>query len=120
MHACMHVLEGRSSNVKPVLSGVPQGSVLTPLLFLLYINDIGTKINSTIRLYADDALIYRSIQSEADGKSLQNDLSNLESWANLWQMKFNNKEKILYTEQLSNLWTTNPASNFSQVFRSNY
>ena len=83
------VLEGKSSSPKPVLSGASQGSVLAPLLFLLYINDIGTKINSTVRLYADDVLIYRTIQSEADGISLQNDLSNLESWANLWQMKFN-------------------------------
>ena len=83
------ILEGKSSSPKPVLSGVPQGSVLAPLLFLLYINDIGIKINSTVRLYADDVLIYRTIQSEADGISLQNDLSNLESWANLWQMKFN-------------------------------
>ena len=40
-------------------------------------------------MHADDVLIYRSIQSEADGNSLQNDLSNLESWADLWQMKFN-------------------------------
>ena len=69
-HACglRHVVvEGRSSSVKSVLSGVPQGSVLAPLLFLLYINDIGAKINSTIRLYEDNVLIYRSIQSEADG-----------------------------------------------------
>ena len=50
---------------------------------------ISTKINSTIKLYAYSALICRSIQSEADGNSLQNDLLNLKSWADLWQMKFN-------------------------------
>ena len=85
------ILEGKSSSPKPVLSGVPQGSVLAPLYYFCYILmiAIGTKINSTVRLYADDVLIYRTIQSEADGISLQNDLSNLESWANLWQMKFN-------------------------------
>ena len=60
------LLEGISSKSHHVLSGVPQGSVLEPLLFLIYINDITESITSTIRLYADDVLIYRVISNEAD------------------------------------------------------
>ena len=80
---------GKTSKSHPVFSGVPQGSVLVPLLFLIYINDITHSITSTIRLYADDILIYRVINTEADANSLQQDLYTLENWANTWQMKFN-------------------------------
>ena len=83
------LLEGISSKSHHVLSGVPQGSVLAPLLFLIYINDITKSITSTIRLYADDVLLYRVINDEADTICLQNDLLILENWANTWQMKFN-------------------------------
>ena len=83
------LLEDISSKSHHVLSGVPQGSVLAPLLFLIYINDITESITSTIRLYADDVLLYRVISNEADTICLQNDLFTLENWANTWQMKFN-------------------------------
>ena len=83
------VLDGISSRPHTVTSGVPQGTVLAPLLFLLYINDITTSVNSTIRLYADDVLIYRVINSENDCLILQNDINKLEHWADLWSMKFN-------------------------------
>ena len=70
------VLEGKYSDSCPFLSGVPQGSVLAPLLFLLYINDISTNIQCTLRLYADDILIliYTSIKSLDDYNRLQHDL----------------------------------------------
>ena len=76
------LLEGISSKSHHVLSGVPQGSVLAPLLFLIYINNITESITSTIRLYADDVLLYRVISNEADTICLQNDLFTLENWAN--------------------------------------
>jgi len=68
------------------LSGVPQGSVLGPLLFLLFINDLPTHINSECRLFADDALVYSTKKSLA---ILQQDLVKLAEWSNLWQLKFN-------------------------------
>lgn len=83
------LLEGISSKSHHVLSGVPQGLVLGPLLFLIYINDITESITSTIRFYADNVLIYRVISNKADTICLQNNLSILENWANTWQMRFN-------------------------------
>ncbi len=85
-------LEGASSTEVPVTSGVPQGTVLGPLLFLLYINDISANISSNIRLFADDCLLYRIINDPSDTLALQNDLNILESWQNEWQMRFNAKK----------------------------
>ena len=82
------VLEGEMSDPCPVSSGVPQGSVLGPTLFLLYINDIGQDISSTIRLFADDTILYRPISSEADARQLQADLDKLVKWSDDWLMEF--------------------------------
>ena len=90
------VVNGSTSNVESVLSGVPQGTVLGPLLFLIYINDIEQNLTSKIRLFADDSAIHRNINSPNDAKSLQNDIFRLQEWAAKWQMKFNIKKcKIL-------------------------
>ena len=67
----------------------PQGTVLGPLLFLIYINDLPECVSSMCSLFADDCLVYRKIESERDIKILQNDLSNLELWARKWLMTFN-------------------------------
>ena len=82
------VVEGEKSDPVPVTSGVPQGSVLGPVLFLLYINDITSGISSSIRLFADDTIIYRSIMSRDDHLKLQSDLARLEKWSRDWQMEF--------------------------------
>ena len=79
----------RKSSPSTVSSGVPQGSVLGPLLFLCYINDITLGVSSSIKLYADDILIYRIIHTEDDCKMLQGDLNLLQSWAHKWNMSFN-------------------------------
>ena len=90
------VVRGSSSKVAAVLSGVPQGTVLGPLLFLAYINDMPLVANSTIALFADDSFIYWIINSKEDADQLQNDLNNLVSWENDWSMKFHpDKCKLL-------------------------
>ena len=61
------------------MSGVPQGSVLGPSLFLFYINDIPDGITSTVRLFADDAIAYLTIKTNRDCTTLQNDLDKLSS-----------------------------------------
>ena len=68
------VVNGSTSNIESVLSGVPQGTVLGPLLFLIYINDIEQHLTSKIRLFADDNAIYRNINCPNDAKLLQNDI----------------------------------------------
>ena len=79
------VLDGDVSSPAHVRSGVPQGTVLGPLMFLLYINDINEHISSSqIRLFADDCLLYREVRNENDVKKLQDDLTYLEQWAKVW------------------------------------
>ena len=82
------VVNGTSSDWSAVSSGVPQGTVLGPVLFLLYINDLPNSISSTVKLFADDSVVYRQIQRVEDHSILQQDLFNLEQWASLWQMNF--------------------------------
>src|SRR5664279_266711 len=86
------VINGSQSSWLPVTSGVPQGTVLGPLLFLLYINDIASDIKSEIRLFADDCILYRKILSGHDTAQLQDDIDRLHSWSVSWQMTFNVKK----------------------------
>ena len=83
------IVNGQKSDPTHVTSGILQGTVLAPLLFLCFINDISNKINSRIRLYADDVLLYTTIHSQADCQRLQKDLHALEEWAANWRMLFN-------------------------------
>ena len=84
------VLNGEYSSAERVGSGVPQGTVLGPLMFLLFINDIGDNVKeSTLRLFADDCLLYREIKTDIDQNSLQQDLNSMMDWAKKWQMQFN-------------------------------
>ena len=82
------VLEGQRSMSVSVDSGVPQGSVLGPSLFLYYINDLQVNLNSTVRLFADDTIAYLTITPKDTGKLLQQDLDKLARWEELWCMKF--------------------------------
>lgn len=82
-------VEGLLSEEVRVTSGVPQGSVLGPLLFLAYVNDIWRNIESNIRLFADDCIIYRKITDREDIEKLQKDLNRLGEWAVENEMKIN-------------------------------
>ena len=82
------VVNGVKSDWAPVVSGVPQGTVLGPLLFSLHINDITWDIESEIRLFADDFICYREIKNVEDTVKLQKDIDRLGSWAREWGMRF--------------------------------
>ena len=91
-------LDGHYSEWLDVTSGVPQGSILGPLLFILYINDLPDQIQqpTEMALYADDSKLYRTIKSDADTENLQLDLNEMNSWTETWRMKFNtNKCKVM-------------------------
>ena len=83
------VVDGASSKPTSVLSGVLQGTVLGPLMFLLYINDITDKVSSTLCLFADDCILYRKIKSPENSISLQKDLDLLSHWASTWKINLN-------------------------------
>jgi len=95
------VINGVFSGWKDVLSGVPQGSVLGPLLFVININDIGLDefivSHTGISKFADDTKIYHMINSSTAIENLRSDLHNLVAWSNEWQMLFNiEKCKVMH------------------------
>lgn len=78
-----------TSSEASVDSGVPQGSVLGPILFLIFINDLPESVSSNIKIFADDTKIFRAINSPSDADELQQDLEALQHWSDLWGLKFN-------------------------------
>ena len=80
------------------MSWVPQGSVLGPLLFLMYINDLDANITSNILKFADDTKVFRKVNTDGNLQHLQNNLDRLVKWSEKWQMLFNfGKCKCLHT-----------------------
>jgi len=107
------LVENTCSSQVCAVSGVLQGTVLGPILFLIFINDLPDDIkNSTLRLFAGDCILYKPIQISNDYRSLQEDLLSLEQWEAIWLKKFNpsqcflmnislaTKHKILYNYTL--------------------
>ena len=97
------VLDGESSGELPVLSGVPQGSVFGPTLFLLYINDLPENVQSQVCLFADDTAVYLTMQGPNDSGRLQGDLNVLQEWGEKWDMEFNpSKCQVLHITRSRN------------------
>ena len=90
-------VNGSESSWAPVLSGIPQGSILGPVLFSLFINDMPENIQSLISLFADDTKIHLPLSTDDSAKQLQDDLNLLETWSTVMQMKFHPKKcKVLH------------------------
>jgi hypothetical protein len=98
------VIDGLKSEYCKVLSGVPQGSILGPLLFLYHINDMSRVITdqNTLFMYADDTKIYKQIRSINDCLLFQDSLNQLVMWGNTWGMKFNVNKSCVMTFSRSN------------------
>ena len=86
------VLGNSASSWAKVTSGIPQGSVLGPILFVIYINDLPNEVKSYIKIFADDTKIFRAIRSMSDIQGLQADINKLIAWSLKWQLHFNNNK----------------------------
>ena len=82
------LVNGKSSKWHRVTSGIPQGSVLGPVLFVIFINDMPESVKSDVFLYADDTKLFREINSESDADTIQEDLDHLYTWSEKWLLKF--------------------------------
>ena len=118
-------LNGATPSSTIVTSGVPQGTVLGPLLFLLYINDLPDNLSTSVRLFADDCILYTPIRTQNDSSLLQNDLLKLQKWQDTWLMQFNPDKCYTMTlatrtptsNMYTSLWTNIDICNFSLLSR---
>ena len=100
------IVNGASSSWRIVTSGIPQGSVLGPLLFIIFINDIVEQISSSIYLFADDTKLFRAITSNHDNTLLQSDIDKLVEWSNTWLLSFHpDKCKTMHVGNQDNVYT---------------
>ena len=84
------LLNGQESSWSPILAGVPQGSAVGPLFFLIYVNDLSHNLSSTARLFADDTSVFSIVHDiDSSTKQLNDDLKKISDWAYQWKMSFN-------------------------------
>ena len=96
-------VNGSFSTWMDVLSGIPQGSVLGPLLFVIYINDLPDRLISPTFMFADDTKIFREVTCQGDQEILQDDLNALQSWSNEWLLRFHpDKCKVMTVTRKKN------------------
>ena len=84
------ILNGQTSSWRPILGGVPQGSILGPLLFLIYINDLSNELKTKTKLFANDTSLFTVAKDNNESaNALNNGLSLISKWAFNWKMCFN-------------------------------
>jgi len=99
-------VQGEFSQWRLVLSGVPQGLVLGPVLFLIFIDDLEGGIKNTVYKFADDTTVLAQVQRDAERKFLQEDLDKLTEWTKKWQMSFNTKKcKVMHVGRTNSRFT---------------
>ena len=79
-------------------SGIPQGSVLGPILFVIYINDLPDNIQSNCYMFADDTKVFKDVYTIKDMEILQHDMQELEKWSNNWLLKFHPTNVMCYQQ----------------------
>ena len=89
------ILRNGVSGWQKVTSGVPQGSILGPLLFLFYVNDLPDSVCSTAKMFADDTKVYRRAETKEDCELLQRDLNALAAWSKRWLLEFNAEKCVV-------------------------
>ena len=102
-------INGSYSEYSKILSGVPQGSVLGPLLFLIYINDLEKNLKSQVKFYADDTMLYSIVKDPAQSAAdLNHDLDLIQKWAFQWKMQFNPDPTKQATQMIFSCKQNNP------------
>ena len=110
------VISGEASSWRDVLSGIPQGSVLGPVLFICYVNDMPETVQSMIRMFADDTKVFAQSNTNEQCQNLQSDLNTLQNWADDWQLRFNaTKCKTLYLGRNNSKFTYHMRNNQTEV-----
>jgi hypothetical protein len=106
------LVQGSESSWVKVLSGVPQDSVLGPVLFVCYINDMPDTISSLIYMYADDTKMVSVVNENKDWKALQQDLRRLQEWSEKWQLKLNRTRcKVMHLGKTNRMYKYNMIEN---------
>ena len=89
------MVKEKKSRMYPLISGIPQGSVLGPLLFLLFIGDLAEGVKADTLVYVDDSKVKKRVQDETEVESLQNDLDMIYTWQKENNMEFNAKKFLV-------------------------